>query len=120
MLSIFFIFSWLGCSSEQQQSIPYTTARIGNYEPVGRTDLELKIYSNEKDCNRLINDLGSNENIDDCMPYIDRGRGEVHLAFSFQLDGGIYPLPNVDDHMDISHQGNLVGVSNREVLGNRM
>ena len=119
MLPIF-IFLLLGCSSEQQQNIPYTTARIGNYEPVGRTDLELQIYSNEKDCSRLINDLDSKEDIEDCMPYIDRGRGEVHLAFSFQLDGLIYPLPNVKDHMDISHQGNLVGVSNKEVLGNQL
>jgi hypothetical protein len=111
MYTIIFL-GLLGCSSELH-NIPYTTARIGNYEAQGEADLELKIYSSEKQCNRLLNDLESTEEtLEDCMPYIDRGRGEVHLGFSFQLDGDIYPLPLMKEHMDISHQNDLVGVSN--------
>ena len=93
------LLALLGCSSELH-NIPYTTARIGNYEAQGEADLELKIYSSEKQCNRLLNDLENKEDVlEDCMPYIDRGRGEVHLAFSFQLDGDIYPLPLMKEHM---------------------
>lgn len=114
-----FLLFLLGCSSEEVvlHNIPYTTARIGDYQPQGNTDLELRIYSNEKQCSQLLNDLQSTEEtLEDCMPYIDRSSGEVHLGFSFRLDGETYPLPLMKEHIDISHQDRLVGAANNAVL----
>ena len=76
-MGIAFLLFLLGCSSEEVvlHNVPYTTARIGDYQPQGNTDLELKIYSNEKQCSQLLNDLQSTEEtLEDCMPYIDRIR----------------------------------------------
>ena len=108
----------LACSEVPIHQIPYTTARVGEYQPKSNTDLELKIYSEQRECRQLIQKSGSApEEFDSCMPWIDRRSGEVRLAFSFQLEGDNYPLPLSPEHLDVSHAGNLVGVTNREVIG---
>lgn len=90
-----------GCAHELTP-IDGTTIRVGKPENAQNTELELQIFTTRGDC------AGAQipePEFSECLPYVDRANGEVHLGFRFRLDGEYFPLPLVKDHLDVVHQG---------------
>jgi hypothetical protein len=103
----------LSCAGDLH-TVPGTTARVGDYKPEGRADLELEIFSERKTCERLLAETGTPaQELEQCLPWIDRGSGEVRLGFAFRLDGNNYPLPLSLEHLAVSHSGSEVGDARR-------
>ena len=81
--------------------IPNTTTRVGRPEVVDGTELELKIFTTLDECRARVKP----DELDLCMPYVDRANGEVRLGFQFRLDSDVFPLPLTDEHIKVGHLG---------------
>ena len=92
---------WAGCGQEWQP-IPGSTTRVGYPETKEGTELDLFIFTNPSDC---VGARVSEDNLDACLPHIDRKAGEVSLAYQFQLDGFPYPMPKFKEHLQVFHLG---------------
>jgi hypothetical protein len=75
--------------------IPNTTTRVGRPEVMNGTELELKIFTTLDDCRARVQP----DEIELCMPYVDRANGEVRLGFQFRLDSDVFPLPLTQEHI---------------------
>ena len=110
MSALLVLMGLLACGGEKNSTpkknlepIPGTTHRIAR--PVARDDLDLdlKIMTNEADCDVVSSELESV-----CMPHIDRSTGEVRLSFQLRVDGEIYPMPLTSEHIRVFHAGTEV------------
>ena len=97
------LWVWLmlaGCA-EGLTPIPNTTTRVGRPEVVDGTELELKIFTTLDECRARVQP----DELELCMPYVDRANGEVRLGFQFRLDSDVFPLPLASEHIKIGHLG---------------
>jgi hypothetical protein len=82
-----------------------TTTRVAKPEVEKGTELELQIFTTERDC------VGAQVNKDDlhlCLPHVDRAHGEVRLGFRYRLSEQPYSMPEAQDHIQVMHQGTLI------------
>ncbi|MEL6350060.1 MAG: vWA domain-containing protein [Myxococcota bacterium] len=98
----------IGCgsddASEKLMPIPGTTTRIG--EPVSKegSELYMELFTERPRCEIVV----SEEDVDACMPYIDRATGEVRLSFQLQSGDSVLALPLAEDHIRVAHMGREV------------
>ena len=71
-----------GCAGELTP-ISNTTTRVARPEVVDGTELELRIFTDERECRAKV----QTDELHLCMPYVDRANGEVRLGFQLRLDG---------------------------------
>jgi hypothetical protein len=80
--------------------IPGTTTRVGVPKAERGTELKLRIFTSPEDCTFL-----PREERDACLPYVDRGNGEVRLAFEFRDESDVFALPLTEEHIKVGHLG---------------
>ena len=111
------ILFFTACTSENVHTIPYSTARIGEFQKVSKGETTLKIYHGKDDCEDLIRDLNnsrpSNQKMTEamkaietknCTPWFDRKNGEVQLSFSLLYDSDDpIALPLEIDYVDVAN-----------------
>lgn len=104
------IFSLFLACSDSLVPIKGTTARIDQYHEVERTEseLEMVIMTNEEQCQDVLGTRERARNTGEydqkmvaCLPWIDRGAGEVKVAMRFELDGNTFPLPIGSDEIQV-------------------
>ena len=93
-------FALTGCDGTLTP-IPNTTTRVGRPTIVDGTELELKIFTSLDECRARVRP----DQIQHCMPYVDRANGEVRLGFQFRLDSDVFPLPLTREHIKVGHLG---------------
>lgn len=94
----------LGCDSDLT-AIPGTTTRIGRpYNDKEGTELELKIFASLEDCLANVQP----DDVDLCLPHVDRRSGQVRLGFQFRLDSDDYPIPLTEENLRVVHKGRTV------------
>lgn len=91
------------CGSSKLQTIPGTTLRVSEPEMAKGTELDLKIFTKASQCGNL-----SGAEPEQCLPRIDRGAGEVHLAFQFLAGTDPWPMAIEQQHLQVVHQGSLI------------
>jgi len=92
-----------GCG-DSGNAIRGTTARVS--PPVQEEgEVELAIHTTENACR---GSGISEENLDLCLPFVDRASGEVRLSFQPRVGGLPYLLPITRDHLDIFHNKRTV------------
>ena len=113
-------FLWLfGCTQEGVDTIPYSTARIGESQKVSKGETTLKFYHNAEECDDLISALNyrrpSSDKMPDelqsiekrnCMPWFDRKNGEVQLSFSLLYEQNAedpIALPLEKEYIQVAH-----------------
>lgn len=101
ILRVLFGVSLLSGCGDGLTPIPNTTTRVGRPELVDGTELELKIFTTLEDCRARVQP----DEVDLCMPYVDRSNGEVRLGFQFRLDSDVFPLPLTQEHIKVGHLG---------------
>jgi len=114
-MSLFFLFA---CASELLP-IQGSTARIDAMHTSEQSvsELEMVIMSSEEHCvdvlgtrDRAKNKAKYDEDMKACLPWIDRGAGEVKLGIKFELDGNMFPLPIGSDEIQISHDQEVLKI----------
>ena len=104
------IFSLFLACSDSLVPIKGTTARIDQYHEAERTEseLEMVIMTNEEQCQDVLGTRERARNTGEydqkmiaCLPWIDRGAGEVKVAMRFELDGNTFPLPIGSDEIQV-------------------
>ena len=89
-----------GCGGDLTP-IANTTTRVARPEVVDGTELELRIFTDERECRAKVEP----DELHLCMPYVDRANGEVRLGFQLRLDGDTFPLPLSSEHIKVGHLG---------------
>ncbi len=92
-----------GCGSSDLQAIPGTTLRVSTPEMAKGTELDLKIFTKASQCGNL-----TGAEPEQCLPRVDRGAGEVHLAFQFLAGTDPWPMAIDEQHLQVVHQGSLI------------
>lgn len=107
---IAFIFTLiLSCSSDEKlQKIEGTSVRIGKARGSADSDLVLELFTDKKGCERLLRGDTESKEFEDCLPWVNRGAGEVRISLAFMLGFDLYPLPVEIENLDVTHEGNLV------------
>jgi len=104
----------IGCGGDLTH-IPNSTTRVARPEVVDGTELELRIFTDERECRAKVQP----EDLHLCMPYVDRANGEVRLGFQLRLDGDAFPLPLSSEHIKVGHLGRELqgsGVNKVEIV----
>ncbi len=85
-----------------------TTYRIGAPIQMEDADLTVDVFTSREYC-RAKREVAV-EDLDVCVPSIDRATGQVHLSFSFkdQGSGYSYPLPLTADDLVVTHDGQSI------------
>ena len=104
---------WMACSpSDRVIPMEGTTARIDEkYELDGNeSELDLIVMSNREQCQEAVGyeSRAANKNLyeiqmQQCLPWIDRGVGELKLSVRFELDGQNFPLSLTSEDIQVIH-----------------
>jgi len=92
-----------GCGGSDMQAIPGSTLRVSRPTAAQGTELELRIFTKPSQCGNL-----SHAEPEQCLPRVDRGAGEVHLAFQFLAGTDPWPMAIDEQHLQVVHQGSLI------------
>lgn len=87
------------------EPVPGGTFRISEHIPAEGSQLQIDLFTDERDCNNADVDF------DRCMPYLDRASGQVRLSMRFTLSGGPVALPVTREHLAVFHNGFEVGTN---------
>jgi hypothetical protein len=90
-------------NASRYHQIPGSTARISRPEVAENTELDLRILTTESECANL-----APKEKADCLPWVDRASGEVHLAFAFYLGDDLFPMPISREELQITHLGSII------------
>jgi hypothetical protein len=96
------LLAMAGCK-KGLRPIPGTTTRVGVPETERGRELKLRIFTTEADCSFLPKADRSM-----CLPYVDRGNGDVRLAFEFRDESDVFPLPLTEEHIKVGHLGQTI------------
>jgi hypothetical protein len=91
-----------GCAAELQP-VRGSALRVSRPEVAKGTDLTLQILTEPSQCGNL-----AEAEPEDCLPWVDRASGEVHLAFQFKSGSDVWPMALEKDHLQVLHQGSIV------------
>lgn len=91
-----------GCGQSDLVSIPDTTVRVAPPVMGGDAgqDLRLYIFHTEDECAYHAGE----ENVDLCVPYVDRATGQVRVAFQMRVDGDPWAVPLTEENIEILHK----------------
>ncbi len=92
-----------GCGGSEFHPVQGSTLRVSDPEVAQGTELELRILTDVDQCGNLSGADPSN-----CVPRVDRGSGEVHLAFQFLAGTDPWPMAIDKDHLQVVHQGSRI------------
>jgi hypothetical protein len=100
---------WLGLSAcdTDLASIRGSTIRVGRPVTVDGTELELKIFRDQEDCEVKV----AEGDVPICLPNVDRAAGEVRLGFQFRDKSDVFPMPISEESKDqirVVHMGTVV------------
>ncbi len=95
-------------SEEGPFLIEGTTYRIGIPTQMEDADLTVDMFTSREVC-RAKREVAV-EDVDLCVPSIDRATGQVHMSFAFkdQGSGYSYPLPLTVDDLVVTHDGQSI------------
>jgi len=93
-----------GCAETGLTAIPGTTTRVGRPKTEENTELELKIFTTRDECAGTVKP----EDIDLCLPHVDRRSGQVRVAIQFRLDSDDFPIPLTEENLRVVHKGRTV------------
>ncbi len=91
------------CGGTNLTAVPGSTLRVSKPEVAQGTELELRILTEERQCGNL-----TGAEPQQCLPRVDRGSGEVHLAFQFLAGTDPWPMAIDKQHLQVVHQGSLI------------
>lgn len=93
-----------GCADELTW-VPGSTLRVG--EPVNepRAELEIRVFTERGHC---VDAKVAEDEMDRCLPTVDRATGQVRLGFQFRLDSLSFPMPVTTEHVQVYHMGSRV------------
>lgn len=97
------LFGAVGCSSDLTP-VPGTTTRVGRPANESGTELELKIFTTTEDCLATVQP----DDVELCLPHVDRRSGQVRLGFQFRLDSDDFPIPLTEENLKVVHKGRTV------------
>lgn len=122
----------LGCTPEDVDMIPYSTARIGVSKKLSKGETTLKMYHNQEECSDLITALNYRrpktdkmsqelQSIEErnCLPWFDRKNGEVQLSFSLlyeQNEEDPIALPLEKEYVQVAHNNHDLGKTEGTVV----
>ena len=89
-----------GCKGDLR-TIPGTTTRIDTPISERGTELTMRIFSTEDECAAAVKP----EDVERCLPNVDRGNAEVRLAFQLRDEADVFPLPLTTEHIKVGHMG---------------
>ncbi len=95
--------SLTACGSTTLQAVPNSTVRVEKPVMEPGTELDLKIFTQASQCGNLTDAEPEN-----CLPWIDRGSGEVHLAFQLLAGTDPWAMALDKEHVQVVHQGSLI------------
>jgi hypothetical protein len=90
------------CASDLRP-VRRSALRISRPEVAKGTNLTLQILTEPSQCGNL-----AEAEPEDCLPWVDRASGEVHLAFQFKAGTDVWPMAIEKDHLQVIHQGSLI------------
>jgi hypothetical protein len=90
----------LGCD-RSLTVIPGTTTRIDTPVSERGTELTMRIFSTLDECRSTVKP----EDIERCMPNVDRGNAEVRVSFQLRDEAGEFYLPLTKEHIKVGHMG---------------
>lgn len=103
LLAVLAALLLVACGGAGLEAVPGSTLRVGEPVVAEGTELELRIFTKPNQCGNLTGADASN-----CVPYVDRGAGEVHLAFQFLAGTDPWPMAIDKQHLQVVHQGSLI------------
>ncbi|MEC8276104.1 MAG: vWA domain-containing protein [Myxococcota bacterium] len=106
MIYLWLALNFFSCSEESLNKIDGTTLRIGTPKSSDDSDIVLKLLTKENECEQTLRNTVSL--IPKCLPWVNRGAGEVRLSFTFMSGYDPFRLPVERKHLSVSHNGRLV------------
>ena len=93
----------IGCNGGEDAPVPVegSTYRVGVPEVSAGSEVNLHIFRDRDACIG-----GLVENLDQCVPWVDRQSGETRFAFQFRdkTSGGQIPQPLEADQIKVYHE----------------
>jgi len=94
----------IGCDSASPlRPVQGTTIRVSASTSPDDAEAQLTIPTTEVAC--IEGTRVKPEELDRCLPYMDRSTGEIRLAFRPEIDGTPLPLALERDHIEVYHGG---------------
>ncbi len=94
----------VGCKESGLIAVPGTTTRVARPVSEKNTELELKIFTTADECAGSVKP----DDVDLCLPHVDRRAGQVRLAIQFRLDSDPFPIPLTEENLRVVHKGRTV------------
>lgn len=92
----------LGCAASNLVPLPDTTTRVAAPQSAneGQQDLTMHIFADRDECASTVDP----KDVDLCTPFVDRGTGQVRVAFQMRVDGEKWAIPLPDDGVEVFHK----------------
>lgn len=104
LLALWAALLMVGCADEQTW-VPNTTLRVSTPVNEERAELDIRVFTERGHCV----DAGvAEQDMDRCLPMVDRATGQVRLGFQFRLDELSFPMPVATEHVEVYHMGSRV------------
>jgi len=106
LLSLLLACALAGCGQTDLAPVPGTTVRVAppTASGQGKQALELHIFATEEECYATVKE----EDVANCLPFVDRASGQVRVAFQMRVDGEEWKIPLAEDNMEIFHKNQRV------------
>ncbi|MFZ5480780.1 MAG: hypothetical protein ACOZNI_28730 [Myxococcota bacterium] len=101
------LLAWLfACGHTDLMPVQGTTVRVAQptASAEGNQDLRMHIFSDADECDAAV----GRENVDLCLPFVDRSRGQVRVAFQMRVDGEPWSVPLSEENIEIFHKNQRV------------
>ena len=108
MMWFWFVLTFFSCSEDTLRKIDGTTLRIGTPKIDDDSDIVFQLFTKEKECEALLKKRKADPLFPKCLPWVNRGAGEVRLSFRFMNGYDSFRLPVERKHLSVSHNGRLV------------
>lgn len=93
-----------GCKETGLIAVPGTTTRVARPVAEKNTELELKIFTTADECAGSVKP----DDVELCLPHVDRRSGQVRVAIQFRLDSDPFPIPLTEENLRVVHKGRTV------------
>jgi hypothetical protein len=101
------LLAWLlACGHSDLKPVPGTTVRVATptASAEGNNELKMHIFSDADECDAAV----GRENVDLCLPFVDRSSGQVRVAFQMRVDGEPWSVPLAEENIEIFHKNQRV------------
>ena len=95
------LLALIACAPADLAPIPGTTFRVEEPTTKGKdNDIKVHMFQNEESCR---GGEVAEKDVALCVPYVDRGTGQVRVAFQLRVDGKIWPYTLSRDNLKVLH-----------------